>query len=124
LFISLTTPCDSHCTPFSFAFFYRYVHHLDLPSFPTRRSSDLAELGTAFIPICIFIVGVVFVLPRGHFVGRQRDIVRFIVTDGVGDRKSTRLNSSHVSISYAVFCLKKKNTTQHQHSHNPTLNHT
>src|SRR5699024_11750877 len=29
-------------------------------------------------------------------------------TDVVGDRKSTRLNSSHVSISYAVFCLKKK----------------
>src|SRR5699024_10827778 len=28
---------------------------------------------------------------------------------GGGDRKSTRLNSSHVSISYAVFCLKKKN---------------
>src|SRR5690349_23973850 len=26
-----------------------------------------------------------------------------------GDRKSTRLNSSHVEISYAVFCLKKKN---------------
>src|SRR5207249_10426085 len=35
---------------------------------------------------------------------------------GLGDRKSTRLNSSHVSISYAVFCLKKKkhqlNTTR------------
>src|SRR5690606_39756720 len=27
------------------------------------------------------------------------------------DRKSTRLNSSHVKISYAVFCVKKKNTT-------------
>src|SRR3712207_7462144 len=27
-----------------------------------------------------------------------------------GDRKSTRLNSSHANISYAVFCLKKKNT--------------
>src|SRR5690606_42059064 len=27
----------------------------------------------------------------------------------IGDRKSTRLNSSHVKISYAVFCLKKKN---------------
>src|SRR5262245_62640211 len=27
------------------------------------------------------------------------------------DRKSTRLNSSHLGISYAVFCLKKKNTT-------------
>src|SRR5437868_11823020 len=30
---------------------------------------------------------------------------------GKSDRKSTRLNSSHVSISYAVFCLKKKNNT-------------
>src|SRR5207249_6416158 len=30
------------------------------------------------------------------------------VDTGGGDRKSTRLNSSHVSISYAVFCLKKK----------------
>src|SRR5690625_5584568 len=29
------------------------------------------------------------------------------------DRKSTRLNSSHVAISYAVFCLKKKTTHQH-----------
>src|SRR3712207_7468502 len=31
--------------------------------------------------------------------------------DTVGDRKSTRLNSSHANISYAVFCLKKKQTT-------------
>src|SRR5699024_11393524 len=30
------------------------------------------------------------------------------------DRKSTRLNSSHVSISYAVFCLKKKNQSERQ----------
>src|SRR5690554_7429393 len=30
----------------------------------------------------------------------------------LGDRKSTRLNSSHVRISYAVFCLKKKNKTE------------
>src|SRR3712207_8267912 len=29
------------------------------------------------------------------------------------DRKSTRLNSSHANISYAVFCLKKKKTTDH-----------
>src|SRR5437868_13319131 len=34
----------------------------------------------------------------------------YIIADDsmMGDRKSTRLNSSHVSISYAVFCLKKK----------------
>src|SRR2546426_7416361 len=31
------------------------------------------------------------------------------------DRKSTRLNSSHLVISYAVFCLKKKNTTTNSH---------
>src|SRR5690606_42002133 len=36
-------------------------------------------------------------LPRGEPVGREDE-----------DRKSTRLNSSHVKISYAVFCLKKK----------------
>src|SRR5699024_12152567 len=33
----------------------------------------------------------------------------FLATKFSADRKSTRLNSSHVSISYAVFCLKKKN---------------
>src|SRR5437870_11118841 len=33
------------------------------------------------------------------------------------DRKSTRLNSSHVAISYAVFCLKKKKKKQHQRTH-------
>src|SRR5699024_12270006 len=35
------------------------------------------------------------------------------VSSPVKDRKSTRLNSSHVSISYAVFCLKKKIESQH-----------
>src|SRR5437773_12125468 len=34
-------------------------------------------------------------------------------TDATGqDRKSTRLNSSHITISYAVFCLKKKNSSR------------
>src|SRR3712207_7630465 len=32
-----------------------------------------------------------------------------------GDRKSTRLNSSHANISYAVFCLKKKKTSHNTH---------
>src|SRR5690606_39439329 len=34
------------------------------------------------------------------------------------DRKSTRLNSSHVKISYAVFCLKKKKTDKLKHTYN------
>src|SRR5438270_5305559 len=33
------------------------------------------------------------------------------------DRKSTRLNSSHSQISYAVFCLKKKKKTRQNHKH-------
>src|SRR5690606_9739092 len=41
-----------------------------------------------------------------------REMLREVVENGTGkrakDRKSTRLNSSHVKISYAVFCLKKK----------------
>src|SRR3712207_8561349 len=35
------------------------------------------------------------------------------------DRKSTRLNSSHANISYAVFCLKKKNTSIRHYAHIP-----
>src|SRR2546430_10427815 len=37
------------------------------------------------------------------------EIVGEVIEDAVIDRKSTRLNSSHSQISYAVFCLKKKN---------------
>src|SRR3712207_8086785 len=41
--------------------------------------------------------------PTGVLVGRRDRVEQ--------DRKSTRLNSSHANISYAVFCLKKKNTS-------------
>src|SRR3712207_8106096 len=37
-----------------------------------------------------------------------RDLDAYLSVCQVGDRKSTRLNSSHANISYAVFCLKKK----------------
>src|SRR5579871_7022937 len=40
------------------------------------------------------------------------------------DRKSTRLNSSHVEISYAVFCLKKKKKHQSQHEEKKRKNNT
>src|SRR5699024_11479276 len=56
--------------------------------------------------------------PAAHVhvpVGRPR-LVGVDVEADLGDRKSTRLNSSHVSISYAVFCLKKNKL--HHKSHN------
>src|SRR3712207_7474342 len=45
-----------------------------------------------------------------HAVSRQLLGVDVRVASDRVDRKSTRLNSSHANISYAVFCLKKKNT--------------
>src|SRR2546427_7919298 len=41
-------------------------------------------------------------------LGMQRDHHDRVALQAAGDRKSTRLNSSHSQISYAVFCLKKK----------------
>src|SRR5690625_3903245 len=38
-----------------------------------------------------------------------------VLNEGSQDRKSTRLNSSHVAISYAVFCLKKKSLNYSEH---------
>src|SRR5258707_11042047 len=47
----------------------------------------------------------------GHQLRRRRHAQFHAGADpDVGDRKSTRLNSSHANISYAVFCLKKNNT--------------
>src|SRR5690349_22947409 len=46
--------------------------------------------------------------PAADLLDRRRDRHRLRDSLGAGDRKSTRLNSSHVEISYAVFCLKKK----------------
>src|SRR5438034_2507189 len=53
--------------------------------------------------------GAFLAVPQPAARGRRRALLQ--------DRKSTRLNSSHTVISYAVFCLKKKkeNTTQEQH---------
>src|SRR5438105_10535067 len=60
--------------------------------FPTRRSSDLRFKG----------------VEAADILARSRATALVTVTDAVADRKSTRLNSSHEWISYAVFCLKKK----------------
>src|SRR5256885_741959 len=50
-------------------------------------------------------------LPRHRRQGVGRQLLQALTdeSDALGDRKSTRLNSSHLVISYAVFCLKKKN---------------
>src|SRR5205809_2081648 len=92
-------------------------------SFPTRRSSDLniKPKGDSFVlsdKVVIKFPGTKAVL-RGaeqnrellvpvNFAGTSSS--RFCSAPRRTDRKSTRLNSSHGYISYAVFCLNKKNT--------------
>src|SRR3712207_7791605 len=51
-----------------------------------------------------------------RYTDYKRNITQmsFPVLSVIGDRKSTRLNSSHANISYAVFCLKKKKNCQHK----------
>src|SRR3712207_7209750 len=56
------------------------------------------------------VVGVILELPQGHHLAVDR-----------GDRKSTRLNSSHANISYAVFCLKKKKKNKNINSYSTIL---
>src|SRR2546427_4465902 len=55
---------------------------------------------------------------RGRDLGFSMDEIATLL----GDRKSTRLNSSHSQISYAVFCLKKKKKTNKQIQVQPILN--
>src|SRR5699024_12558673 len=100
-----------------------YHHHPSpLQSFPTRRSSDLSTI--AKLQEEIISLKQQEEKFKKQVNSQQRKLSRlkelfnsvdytiknFMTTDI--DRKSTRLNSSHVSISYAVFCLKKKTNKQ------------
>src|SRR5699024_11710821 len=94
----------------------------DMPSFPTRRSSDLIWLDRMivilFSEFSLRSVSRISMIPLG-----SRPLMGSSKSRSSGsDRKSTRLNSSHVSISYAVFCFKKKkkNTNEHKRRHNTT----
>src|SRR5699024_12116831 len=104
--------------------YHTYINHPHLPPLPTRRSSDLApkppqqttsdnkhqqqRRKVAVLPRQLGHIPRALLWVKVHAVHacnpRQGDKNR----GDNGDRKSTRLNSSHVSISYAVFCLKKK----------------
>src|SRR3712207_8921747 len=74
-------------------------------SMPTSRAADrvAAKLGIR-----------AYETPTGwKFFANLLDAGLITLCGEERDRKSTRLNSSHANISYAVFCLKKKNKPQH-----------
>src|SRR2546427_10271368 len=63
------------------------------------------------LPISLEIIATFFLGLAYFLTGNYRQVVSYLrknIEGLVGDRKSTRLNSSHSQISYAVFCLKKK----------------
>src|SRR5690606_41948215 len=101
-----------------FVFFDFAVLHRDLHSFPTRRSSDL------FFALTIDFMAISFqdwlklvfytdfqqtLATKISFLFSTLRLLSYgILLISTSDRKSTRLNSSHVQSSYAVFCLKNK----------------
>src|SRR5205085_11425000 len=105
-------------------FYYGDVDHRDIHSFPTRRSSDLikdnpdVDLIYIVLPNGMHAEYTVRGLQAGKHVLCEKPMANTpaecqqMVDAGRKadrkDRKSTRLNSSHSQISYAVFCLKKK----------------
>src|SRR5690348_17474090 len=79
--------------------------------FPSRRSSDLGKrfvVSSELAPNEPLDERFVKQLTGGDGVSTRGNYSREGNTRWQPDRKSTRLNSSHPSISYAVFCLKKK----------------
>src|SRR5439155_24314394 len=101
LFPTLSFPISS-----SIFFFQSSAAHRHLHSFPTRRSSDLTGPGRRHDAALSDAPAFRARSKPGRLSPAQPAGAG---TDG-RDRKSTRLNSSHVAISYAVFCLKKKKT--------------
>src|SRR5690606_41644271 len=100
------------------------IGHRDLHSFPTRRSSDLegqAKWQGEWMPAQqalakAGITPIVLAAKEGLALINGTQVSTALALNGLFrtqtlfrnaiDRKSTRLNSSHVKISYAVFCLK------------------
>src|SRR5207245_9658207 len=105
--------------PIILVVFLGFCHPRRLPSFPTRRSSDLPEADLNVVNLAAKVADG----DRNRHAARTRDLPSAAEAPGrhvreAGDRKSTRLNSSHGSISYAVFCLKKKNEVVNGKRHN------
>src|SRR5688500_20329731 len=82
--------------------------HIDLHSFPTRRSSDLVDAVNEAGGTSLSIFQSAMSEGWAETVIMISAIGQFFCGMACLDRKSTRLNSSHLVISYAVFCLKKK----------------
>src|SRR5436305_6414376 len=87
---------------------FNYFDFLGLLSFPTRRASDLPA-----VFLLLDVIDVVVSKLRQNVEGPGRtidhaEVDHEVVVVHAIEWKSTRLNSSHVRISYAVFCLKNK----------------
>src|SRR5699024_12719482 len=102
---------------------YLHIASAHIVSLPSRRFFVPAAATTEISPLSLHdALPISFKTTAVFFTGRKSSslashfFTSAVVSPSVKkwdarDRKSTRLNSSHVSISYAVFCLKKKTAT-------------
>src|SRR5688500_19812034 len=102
-------------------FYKRSVHPRNPHSFPTRRSSDLRHWSPSQQRSRHERAATGNAATRGQRRGPQH---RTGDCTANADRKSTRLNSSHLVISYAVFCLKKKNSKKKRRTEQETTSNT
>src|SRR5699024_11423092 len=107
-FLSTTFVCYFPIYICMILFSYTSAHPSSFLSFPTRRSSDLCPIFSSSSDTFLYLLSHLICLPRFKSGAISKlGTFRFLSVGLTKDRKSTRLNSSHVSISYAVFCLKK-----------------
>src|SRR5690554_7642931 len=88
--------------------------------YTTLFRSPLAMIGGVIVQIVHRRFFPFLGLSREMIVSIQGAALDLLILSALGtltDRKSTRLNSSHVRISYAVFCLKKKNNNNDESTH-------
>mgnify|MGYP006870600516 CR=1 FL=1 len=84
---------------------------------------EYVTITTTTITVCgdtIISSGTLYILDSVQIDINEPDPLELCQNDSVQDRKSTRLNSSHITISYAVFCLKKKNNMGDHNSKSKT----
>src|SRR5688500_19285417 len=92
-------------TPFPYTTLFRSIQFPIARAYANVRAADLMSYEAARL------------FDEGRPAGAEANLAKLLAADA-SDRKSTRLNSSHLVISYAVFCLKKKSQeNERKHIH-------
>src|SRR2546422_6086435 len=125
-----TTPSQLHLEQIDAALVVQFLNHLETTrgNGPSSRNVRLTAIKSFMhymeyrLPSALEPIRRILAIPTKktevclvkHLTTEEIQMQHRAIPNAITDRKSTRLNSSHGYISYAVFCLKKKRTTQIQ----------